>query len=316
MSARLVAVVPSLGEAPGLAGTLERLRAELAATAGELVWVHQGPREPPRLDRPGETLLVLPRPAGFARAVDAGLVAAGPAERVAVVNDDLAPEPGWLATLAAALDADPGLAAVQGVHLAPGVPALTDGCGMAWNRWWQAVQVGRGEPPPAASAEPFEVFGVSATGALYRRAALAAVAFADGTVFDARLDSWYEDVDLAVRLRAAGWRALCVPAARAVHAGSATGRRRPFLQARRVAGNRWLVVARLLGRALPAALPRLAARDLADLTRALARFEGARAAAIPAGWLAAVRRLGAFARLGAPLVGREELARLRVGSPR
>lgn len=315
MSARLAAVVPSLGEPAGLARALGSLRAELATCGGELVWVHQGEREPPRLAPPRERLIRLPRPVGFARAVNAGLAATGAAELVAVVNDDLEPAPGWLAALVAALAAEPALAAVQGVHLAAGSPPLADGCGVAWNRWWQAVQIGRGAPPPDEEAAPFEVFGVSAAGALYRRAALEAVAGPRGAVFDERLESWYEDVDLAVRLRAAGWGALCVPAARALHAGSATGSRRPFHQARRVAGNRWLVVARLLGRGLPAALPRLAARDLADFARALARGEAVRAAAIPAGWLAAARRLSAFARLGPPLVARRELARLRLGSP-
>ena len=316
MTPRLVAVVPSLGESPALARALARLRAELAGAGAGLVWVHQGPRAAPRLDPPRERLIALPRAVGFARAVNAGLAAAGAAELVAVVNDDFEPESGWLAPLTAALDAGPDLGSVQGVSLAAGETEVTDGCGLAWNGWWQAVQVGRGAAPPPLAAAPFEVFGVSATGALYRRAALATVAQASGAVFDERLESWYEDVDLAVRLRAAGWRALCVPAARGVHAGSATGGRRPFLQARRVAGNRWLVVARLLGRALPVAAPRLALRDLVDLARALARGEAVRAAAIPAGWLAAARRLPAFARFGAPLVGREELARLRVGSPR
>ncbi len=49
-----------------------------------------------------------------------------------------------------------------------------------------------------------EIFGVSATAAVYRREALRAVA-SGGEVFDPRLGSYYEDVDLAGRLRAAGF---------------------------------------------------------------------------------------------------------------
>ena len=312
---RLVVVVPSLGEGPDPGVALERLRAELAGSAGELVWVHQGARPAPALSGPRERLLRFERPLGFARAVNAGLAAAGEARQVALVNDDVVLEPGWLAPLAVALDSDPGLGAVQGVCLRADAPTLADGCGLAWNRWWQAVQVGRDRPAPLPDAAPFEVFGVSATAALYRRSALEGVAVVPGTMFDPRLDSWYEDVDLAVRLRAAGWGAACLPASRARHVGSATGGRRPFHQARRVAAHRWLVVARLLGRGWWAAAPRMLVRDIVDAGRALGRGEWARAAATPVAWTSVGVRLGGFLGAGPPRIAREELARFRVGSP-
>jgi GT2 family glycosyltransferase len=311
---RIVAIVPSLGGRLPLADALPRLRSELAAAGADLVWVHQGAGAAPAIGGDRERLLRLPEPVGFARAIHAGLAAAGDHELTALVNDDLAPRPGWLAALVGELDAGAGTAAVQGVNLDAADPATADGCGIAWNRWWQAVQVGHGRPAPPAQEPPFEIFGVSATAALYRRAALARVELAPGRPFDERLGSWYEDVDLAVRLRAAGERARCVPAARALHAGSATGARRPFDRNRRLTANRWLVVARLLGRRFPVAAPRLALRDLVDLGRALARGRGVEAAAIAAGWGTALARVGGFARAGAPLVGGRELARFRVGS--
>lgn len=311
---RIVAIVPSLGGRLPLAGALDRLRSELAGADAELVWVHQGDAEPPRLGGPRERLVRLPAPAGFAPAIHAGLAAAGSHELTALVNDDLAPESGWLGGLLAALDADAGVVAVQGVNLDAAEPASADGAGIAWNRWWQAVQIGHGRPAPPATLAPFEIFGVSATAALYRRDALEAVAITPGRPFDERLGSWYEDVDLAVRLRAAGGRALCVPASRARHAGSATGARRPFDRTRRLTANRWLVVARLLGRSFPAAIPRLLLRDLVDLARAVGRGRGTAAAAIAAGWATALARVAGFARAGAPLVGARELARFRVGS--
>ena len=314
MSARLVAIVPSLGEAPAIERVLERLRAELAPVGAALVWVQQGDRPAPELAGGGERELRLAGRAGFARAVNAGLAAAPEAERVALINDDLELVPGWLAALLAALERDPGLAAAQGVNLVADRPELADGCGIGWNRWLQAVQIDHGAPAPAAGTAPFEIFGVSATGALYRRAALAEVARARGEILDERLGSWYEDVDLAVRLRGAGWRSLCVPGARALHAGSATGRRRPFARATRLVANRWLVVASLLGRQFPAALARMALRDLVDAGRALAAGEPARALGHPAGWMVAAARLPGFVHAGPPRVARETLARFRVGS--
>jgi len=160
---------------------------------------------------------------------------------------------------------------------------------------------GGGEGPDEDGVR--EVFGVSATAALYRRSALAAVGG-----FDERLGSWYEDVDLAVRLRAAGFRALHVPAARAFHAGGATARRRPWRYGALLTGNRWLVVARLLGRRFPAAVPRLLARDLRDLAR-----HPSRTLAIKAGWLRALRHLPHWCHRGQPVVAPAELERFMVG---
>ena len=104
-----------------------------------------------------------------------------------------------------------------------------------------------------------------------------------------------------------------MPAARALHAGSATtdgprgGGRRPAA----VYGNRWLVAARLLGRRFALAAPRMAARDLADLGRALAAGDGAALRGIGAGWVRALRHLPAYVRLGPPAVPLAELIRLR-----
>ena len=74
---------------------------------------------------------------------------------------------------------------------------------------------------------------------------------------------------------------------------------------RLVHGNRWLVLARLLGRAFPLAMPRALLRDVADL----ARHPGW-SAGIMTGWVRALRLLPRFARAGAPLVPFAELRRL------
>ncbi len=314
MSAPVVAIVPSLGVPPDAGRSLAALRRELATCGGLLVWVHQGGEPPPAIDRPGELLVRLDEPVGFARAIHAGVSAAPATPFLALVNDDLEVEAGWLSALLAALAAAPQLAAVQGVNRRADDPRCLDGLGIGWNRWWQAVQLGHGEPWDPALADR-EVFGASATGAIYRRTALDAVALAPGRPFDERLGSWYEDVDLAVRLRAAGWGARCVAAAQALHAGSATGARRPFDRARRVTANRWLVVARLTGRRFPLLLPRLLLRDGVDAARALAAGHVAEALARPAGWARALARLPGFARVGRPLLSRSEMARFRVGSP-
>jgi GT2 family glycosyltransferase len=301
----IAVVVPTLGASPVLERCLAALRdgagaeVEVVVVAPRAVVAALRPRLGPHADRWVEA----GAEAGFAGAIERG-IAASDAAWVATVNDDAVVEGGWLGALRAALAADPGAGAAQGVNLVLDGSGRVDGWGLAWNRWWQAVQLGRGGLPPGPGEAPREVFGVSATAALYRRAALAAAALPGGALFDARLVSWYEDVDLACRLRAAGWRSLAVPAARALHAGSTTGAARPLRRLALVYGNRHLVAARLLGRRYAPALPRLLVRDLADVAR------GVPATGVGLGWARALRHLPAYRRWGPPRPALAELRRL------
>jgi GT2 family glycosyltransferase len=303
------AVVPTLGASPWLGGCLEALRRD-AGRAVEIVVVHQGGGSCEPAPGLADRVISLPANLGFAGGTNRGLAAVR-GRFVATVNDDLEVEAGWSRALLAALAADPGAAAVQGVNLLLDDPGRVDGCGIAWNRSWQAVQRRRGRPAPPREGPPEEVFGVSATAALFRPEALAAAALPGGGVFDPRLGSYYEDVDLAGRLRAAGWKALVVPAARARHAGSATGSRHGLRRLALVYGNRHLVLARLLGRGYWRRLPAVAGRDLADWVRAPLRGDLGPLLAIPWGWARALRHLPAYARAGPPLLPPAELERFR-----
>jgi len=295
----VLAVVPTLG-ASTLEAALASLRREGATV--EIVVVHQGPGAPPPAAVTfADQIIELPRAVGFARAVNAGL-AAREARLALLLNDDAELLPGWLEAVRAALDAEPRAAAAQGVDLAADA-SVASGCGIGWNRWWQAVQLGLGAPPPHGAAR--EVFGVSAAAALFRLDALRAAARPDG-VLDAMLDTYYEDVDLAARLRARGGTALLVPSARALHGGGGSAAALGGRRQRLLLGNRWLVLARLLGRALPRVVPRALVRDVADLGRHPSLAPG-----VVAGWMRALRLLPRFARLGPPLVPLGELRRLR-----
>lgn len=67
------------------------------------------------------------------------------------------------------------------------------------------------------SGNSVEVFGVSGALPMFRREALEAVVCSDGTVFDELYHSYKEDVDLAYRLRSAGYRTSIVLDAVAYH---------------------------------------------------------------------------------------------------
>ncbi len=230
-----------------------------------------GAARPGAIDGPAR-IVELPRPVGFARAVNDGIAVSG-GDWVALVNDDVVLEAGWARRLLEAAGAASSVAAAQGINVMAGGDGRderVDGAGLKWNRRWQAVQLGRGEVRRQAGTA-HAVYGVSATAAIYRRAALADVNGAGDalTPFEERLDSYYEDVELADRLHGAGYRALLVPAARAVHAGALSSRspRAARRRTRRVYANRLLVLARRLGRGFWPRVPVVLGRDVVDALR-------------------------------------------------
>lgn len=71
--------------------------------------------------------------------------------------------------------------------------------------------------------DAMEVFGVSGAFPMFRRSALEAVCFDDGTFFDESYQSYKEDVDLAYRLRIAGFQSFVLLDSVAYHDRSAIG---------------------------------------------------------------------------------------------
>jgi GT2 family glycosyltransferase len=72
-------------------------------------------------------------------------------------------------------------------------------------------------------SETLDVFGVSGALPCFRRSALETVSFADGTFFDESYGSYKEDVDLAYRLRSAGYSSVVLLGTVAYHDRSAAG---------------------------------------------------------------------------------------------
>jgi GT2 family glycosyltransferase len=221
------------------------------------------PEERARLAReaPEVRVVTFSRNLGFAAAANEGIVRTR-APYVLLVNNDAVLAPDYAARLAARLALDERLAAVQGLVLQKGT-SLIDTAGFRWNDRGEAVPVLRGEEASRIHATTFEVPGISATAALFRREALTRLA-RHGQFFDDRFFAYYEDVDLSLRLARAGWRFACDPQAVAWHEGSLTGRRTPFRRAVWTARNRWRT---LLGNferdLLTRNLPRLLRSDLA-----------------------------------------------------
>jgi GT2 family glycosyltransferase len=221
------------------------------------------PEERERLAReaPEARVVTFSRNLGFAAAANEGIVRTR-APFVLLVNNDAVLAPDYTARLAARLELDERLAAVQGLVLQKGTSRI-DSAGFRWTERGEAVPVLRGEEASRITSVTFEVPGVSATAALFRRDALADVA-RHGHFFDDRFFAYYEDVDLSLRLARAGWRFACDPQAVAWHEGSRTGRRTPFRRAVWTARNRWRTLLGNFDRSfLKRNLPRLLRADLA-----------------------------------------------------
>ena len=172
-----------------------------------------GSRELLRRDFAEVTLLEMGSNLGFGRALNRA-VAAQPGDPIVFLNNDVECEPEFVAAL---LDrASEGAEMVAGVLLAERDPRLIDSAGLIADRTLMGFDYLNGQPREAAERAPAPL-GPTGGAALYSRRAFEAVGG-----FDERIFLYYEDLDLALRLRREGARCALAPSARAVHGYSQT----------------------------------------------------------------------------------------------
>ncbi len=185
------------------------------------------------------------------------------------LNPDVVPARGYLERLLGVLDADPTLGAATGCLLAPGRPPRIDSAGIV-RTWTRFVDRGRGAPPERFAREE-DVFGACGAAALYRADALRAVCVPGEAPFAERLFMYYEDVDLAWRLRRAGWRTRYVPAAHAWHVRGGSGASSAFVEYHLVRNRVWVSLRNARPAELLAELPGLAVFQGVKSLQALVR---------------------------------------------
>jgi len=162
---------------------------------------------------PQVELVELGRNLGFGPAINRG-VDLRPADPLLVLNNDVRVEPRFAeAMLEAAAE---GAECVAGVLTQEAAPGLIDSAGVVADITLMGFDYLHGEPLAVleGAADPL---GPTGGAALYRHDAFRA---AGG--FDERIFLYYEDLDLALRLRAAGARCRLAGGARALHAYSAS----------------------------------------------------------------------------------------------
>jgi GT2 family glycosyltransferase len=169
-------------------------------------------------------LLRLPVNLGFAGGNNRGMTLASDVEWIALVNPDAFPEPDWLKSLLAAATEHPEYSFFASRQVMADDPSRLDGTGDSYAVSGLAWRRDHGRPAVGRREQREEVFGPCAASALYRRSAVVEVGGMDESFF-----CYFEDVDLAFRLRLAGHRCLYVPEAAVRHVGSAiSGRRSDF----------------------------------------------------------------------------------------
>jgi GT2 family glycosyltransferase len=146
---------------------------------------------------------------GYGAAANAGFAWArehaphGLCSVVALLNDDVVVRPGWLNALVDVLDGDDRFGAVQ-----PKILFAQDGslnsAGVVLDRYHAGSDVGFGAPDGPAWTGCAETDAFSGGAVAFRADFLE-----DTGGFDERFFLYYEDVDLALRGRARGWRYAC-----------------------------------------------------------------------------------------------------------
>ncbi len=179
-----------------------------------------GSAELVRAEFPDVAIVSLERNLGFGPAINRA-VEERPGDPVILVNNDAECRPDFLAAL---IDGAGDAEMAAGVLVQERDPEAVDSAGVVADRTLMGFDYMHGEPV-AELAGAGAPLGPTGGAALYRLDALHAVGG-----FDERIFLYLEDVDLALRLAAAGGRCRLVPEARALHAysaslGAATGRK-------------------------------------------------------------------------------------------
>jgi GT2 family glycosyltransferase len=190
--------------------------------------------------------LRLHRQQGFCKAVNAG-VAAASQPIVELLNDDTEVAAGWAEAALAHFD-DRQVAAVAPLVLrGPPDPTAAPRIDSAGDRYFVggvAGKRGHGAVLTARYLQGGPVFGVSASSAFYRRAALQEVGG-----FPESFGAYFEDVDVSFRLKWAGYHIVYEPAAQVWHRVSAS-----YCRSRRLLEQQARNEERVFWRNLPAAL--------------------------------------------------------------
>ena len=192
---------------------------------------------------------------GFGRAVNLGAAAAGDAEALILVNNDAVCAPDFVESILAPF-ADTRVGMVAGVLLQGAEPGLIDSAGIeldttlgSWDYLWNR--------PVSALDDARDPIGPCGGAAAYRLPV-----FRDLGGFDESLFAYWEDVELALRFREAGWSCALAPGARALHKhGQTFGAASPIARRLEAFGRGYVLAKYRVGGRNPLRRAKIAALD-------------------------------------------------------
>lgn len=176
---------------------------------------------------------------GFTGGVNAGFTYAlnHAYDAVASLNNDAKADTHWLAYLWECMAGDPTIATVTCKILSADGKTM-DSTGDLLSIWGLPYPRGRGEPTSKKYDADTNIFGASGGATLFRCQALREVGLYDQDFF-----AYYEDTDLSLRTRLAGWKIKLEPRAFVLHQISATGARvKGFTTLQTMKNLPWVIV--------------------------------------------------------------------------
>jgi N-acetylglucosaminyl-diphospho-decaprenol L-rhamnosyltransferase len=207
--------IPNLNGAERLARTIESLQGQTVVPG--VVVVDNGSTDD-SVEMLGErfpevSTIALTENIGFGRALNLA-IEREPGEAIVLLNNDVVCEPQFIEALLEPAKA--GIEMVAAVLLRPDGSDRIDSAGVIADKTAMGFDYLNGERADAAATAP-DPLGPTGGAALF-----SAESFRRVGGFDERIFLYYEDLDLALRLRASGARCKLVPEARAIHDYSQT----------------------------------------------------------------------------------------------
>jgi GT2 family glycosyltransferase len=143
-------------------------------------------------------------------------------DRMLVLDNDVILPSGsaWLQRLSRRLDLEPQVGIVAPMLVFADRPDVVQATGIALTREGRVGYINRNRPSASISPEPIDVVAAPSACWVIRRTAQQAA----GLLSEAYYPVQYEDVDLCVRLRLAGWKIVCDPGVRVGHIENVTTR--------------------------------------------------------------------------------------------
>jgi N-acetylglucosaminyl-diphospho-decaprenol L-rhamnosyltransferase len=153
---------------------------------------------------------------GFGKAANAGVEAAS-SQSVVLLNNDIVCTPTFLERLVSALEPAHGVVMAAPILVRRGDEGRIDTAGIVVDRTLHGFNHLYGEPVEVLQNGAFDPLAPCGGAAAFDRSAFLGVGGFDPAFF-----AYLEDVDLALRCSARGWKCRLVPAAVAIHAHSGT----------------------------------------------------------------------------------------------